>query len=207
MGFVGNDQVKMRTNLCQLFEAGPRAQTLKAANRMESLRKAVLTKPHEHFVQLLPLPIHELKSESFLHFPAPLGNQARGTHHQHPVGHVSCVELSPDQARLNGLSESDLIGDQKTQLTSLQQPDDRFELIWAKDGATGAKRVNRVSQALAHLGTSQCCCESPGRIRSGPDPFEGVILQSHVIHTALEDSLSGSSHSHPIGPAPRGELA
>ena len=54
----------------------------------------------------------DLEAETLIHLEPPLGNEHRRADDQHSVGLATRVELGPDQARLDGLAETNGVGDE-----------------------------------------------------------------------------------------------
>ena len=110
---VDDDEVETGRELSQAFETTPDAKALDADDAVESSREPVLLELVEHLVESRPVEFGEFVAEALLHLATPLADEHRRADDQHAVGLPAGVELGPDQAGLDRLAETDLVGDEQ----------------------------------------------------------------------------------------------
>jgi hypothetical protein len=63
--------------------------------------------------QSLAVEDDEAETELNLHLPLPLEAQTGGTNYEHSVGSSSGMQFAQNQASLNGLTQTNIVGDEK----------------------------------------------------------------------------------------------
>ena len=77
----------------------------------------------------------EVQAELLAHLVAPLQGQARRAHDDDRAGPVAQEELLDDQARLDGLAQADVVGQQQIGARGRERPAQRLELVGLQGGA------------------------------------------------------------------------
>ena len=77
----------------------------------------------------------EVQAELLAHLVAPLQRQARRAHDDDRAGPVAQEELLNDQARLNGLAQADVVGQQKVSARGRERSAQWLKLVGLKGGA------------------------------------------------------------------------
>ena len=85
----------------------------------------------------------EVEPELVAHLLAPLDLQAGRADDEDPAGSVAEDQFLGDQAGLDGLAETDVVGDQQVDARHLERPDERVELVVLDVDAAAERRLER----------------------------------------------------------------
>ena len=139
----------------------------------------------------------------------PLLAHARRGENQHAIGPVAGAKLSDNQARLNGFSQADIVGEQKTGAEAAQDGERRLQLMRQQVHARGAsaaqtarRRIRGQQRPTPATPFPRTDGANPARRLRRIDRFEGRN------HSALSAVQAGERHElTPLVPAARRRCA
>ena len=183
------------------------AEPLHAAD--EGVAASGVLRSSQRTEKLFRIPNLGLNTEAACQLVLPLLAQRLGTSDQEAIAIEPRTQLGPDEARLNGLAEPHLVGDQHRVGGRTHQLDNRLELVGVEVGFRRLHAVDDVTKPSSHpkpgQGTAEpvglnelAACEAVDEgLGCGGNGLEGVVRQPfdlpvgepHLHHSGTSNGL------------------